>query len=130
MTRKFQFVAVMLALLIAFGSVPVSARCIRTQPSNGKAEHCPPDCPMMVHAQGATQQEQAISKAPTVANCCNVSTSRPETAAQVQPPTNASVLLVPEVGQLVDFEFETSPESASTCSFFGLGQSSTQVLRI
>ena len=130
MTRKFQFVAVMLAILILVGSVPVSARCIRSQQGNGKTEHCPPNCPMMVHAQGATQPEQAISKAPTVTNCCNVSNSRPETAAQLQTPTNASALLIPEVGQLLDFKFEASSENASTCSFFGVGQSSPQVLRI
>ena len=130
MTRKFQFVAVALAIVIVIGSVPVFARCNRTQQSDGRAEHCPPNCPMMSHATPDIHQEQAITKAPAPRNCCNVSTSRPEAVAQLLAPTLNSVLPVPEVVQILGFEFAALQQCASNCSLSGIGQPSSQVLRI
>lgn len=130
MTRKFQFVAVVLAVMIVLGSVPVSARCVRSLQSKQKTEHCAPNCPMMMHASGAIQQDQTITSAPIRANCCNVSTSRPEATVQLPVPVGANVLPVPEVAQSVDLDFDALAESSTLCSFSAFGRFSSQVLRI
>lgn len=130
MTRKFQFVAVLLAVVVLLGSVPLSARCVRSPQSKQKTEHCAPNCPMMMHVSGAIQQDQTITRAPVRTNCCNVSTSRPETATQLQVPTSARVLPVPEVAQVPDLNHCAQADSAPIYSLSALGRVSSLILRI
>jgi hypothetical protein len=87
MTRKFQFVAVLLALVIFLGSLPASARCVPAQQSKAPS-HCAPNCPMMIHMGAMSQPapDTVASNSPVPTNCCNVSSSRPESAMQVQAP--------------------------------------------
>ena len=129
MTRKFQFVAVALAVLIVLGSQPLSARCVRMQQNDQETQHCAPDCPMMIHASGGVEQDQTVRKAPIPANCCNISTSRPEATVQLQVPASASVVSVSETVGMVDLEFGALADNSPICSF-SLGRFSGQVLRI
>lgn len=97
MTRKFQFVAVFLALVIAIGALPLSARCERAP--LGAQQRCTPHCPMMMTGSathGAAGVSLAATSAPARANCCNVSTSRPEASVQLQPPSGSVDLAVSE----------------------------------
>lgn len=85
---------------------------------------------MMMHASGATQQDQTFTSAPVRMNCCNVSTSRPEATVQLPVPGGMNVLPGPEIAQVVDLDLDALAEGSTICSFSAFDQSSTQVLRI
>lgn len=85
---------------------------------------------MMMHASGATQQDQTFTSAPVRMNCCNVSTSRPEATVQLPVPGGMNVLPGPEIAQVVDLDLDALAEGSTICSFSAFDRSSTQVLRI
>lgn len=104
MAQKFKFATMLLAVVIFLGSLPLSARCTPAQKDDGRP-HCAPDCPMMVHAPGDKSDEQLTATAAlTASNCCNVSSARPQSVAQIQTPSGGSAIIVPdEAGTSVQF---------------------------
>lgn len=134
MARKFKFVTVVLAVLIFVGSVPVSARCDRSQQSE-RREHCAPDCPMMAHAgvpaDTSFNPQSALNNNPERTNCCTISNSRPETVAQLQVPTTMAADMVFSTTEAVALVFAvagTSPAVRQLC--YSASLSSAFVLRI
>ena len=134
MARKFKFVTVVLAVLIFVGSVPISARCDRSQQSE-RREHCAPDCPMMAHAgvpaDTSFNLQSALNSIPERTNCCTISNSRPETVAQLQVPTTVTADLAPSTTDSVALVIAvagTSPVVQESC--YSASLSSAFVLRI
>lgn len=135
MTRKFQFVAVLLAVVIAMGAFPLSARCYRAQ--SQRQEPCPPNCPMMMMmmggattVHGTTLASLAATGVPQRANCCNLSTSIPEVFVQLQPPSGTVDLTIAEQAWMPALESLHRVVKVEVSSFHAPGRSALCTFRI
>jgi len=86
-TRRFQFVAIVLALVFLAGSLSAFGACLRQGAAT--MPDCGPHCPMMMKARATGMEFQA---APQGTSCCDVSSGKPVPASAMQPPSNRSLI--------------------------------------
>jgi hypothetical protein len=95
-TRRFQIVAVVLALVFLAGSLSAYATCLK-EDAGTMQEHCRPQCPMMNTELSGT----AFQAIPQGTSCCNISSGKPVPVADLQQPSNGpSVAIAPTVAEL------------------------------
>jgi hypothetical protein len=105
--RRFQFVALTLALILLAGTMAVFADCLR--PSESAAMQCPPECPMMTaHQSDPGQQLKAEAQR---SSCCEISSGKPVPTSVPQPAGSGTDAGVIEAKASPAMPVPSAPES-------------------